>query len=346
MEGGVFKKRKIVAKSKKNVGALFNAKLEKSLKKLDIIIEKRSPKYIDNVKGVIILSEIGKNPWRAALSDSTTILYCMVKLNTGIKRISDIFLTYGKTDFTKMIDNEINIFKEIVGDKELTKTQLRFHYINFLIESFKDNDNFINVLKKDSKTAEKITQQLNNSTLISNLKDHTIKELKDYMYDVDSLPVKKTIKKSVKTVAQAQESVLTDLSKDEEKVLEKKLEKINKLKQKIDMDEMKKIKEIEEIKEKEKQKELEKILKLNSNPIPMPLPLPSLEKNIVVDKEQQQLQFNNQLYVQEKPSAINAKNKSYKIPSKEDNKHITIKVDILGEDGKVKVNDLKLWKRV
>jgi len=344
MEGGVFKKRKIVAKSKKNVGALFNAKLEKSLKKLDIIIEKRSPKYIDNVKGVIILSEIGKNPWRAALSDSTTILYCMVKLNTGIKRISDIFLTYGKADFTKMIDNEINIFKEIVGDKELSKTQLRFHYINFLIESFKDDDNFINVLKKDSKTAEKITQQLNNSTLISNLKDHTIKELKDYMYDVDSVPVKKTIKKSVSNKSVAKTQTQVDLSKDEEKVLEKKLEKINKLKQKIDMDEMKKIKEIEEIKEKEKQKELEKILKLNSSPIL--LPLPSLEKNIVVDKEQQQLQFNNQLYVEEKPSAINAKNKSYKIPSKEDNKHITIKVDILGEDGKVKVNDLKLWKRV
>ena len=336
MEGGVFKKRKIVAKSKKNVGALFNAKLEKSLKKLDIIIEKRSPKYIDNVKGVIILNEIGKIPWRAALSDSTTILYCMVKLNSGIKRIADIFLTYGKADFTKMIDNEINIFKEIVGDKELSKTQLRFHYINFLIESFKDDENFINVLKKDSKTAEKITKQLNNSTLISNLKDHTIKELKDYMYDVDVV-AKKTIKKSVTTVAQVQAPVLTDLSKNKEKVLEKKLEKINKLKQKIDMEEMKKIKEIEEIEEKQKQKELDKILNLKNQTLP-------LEKD--VNKEQQQLEFNNEIYVEEKPSGMNAKNKSYKIPSKEDNKHITIKVDILGEDGKVKVNDLKLWKRV
>ena len=69
-----------------------------------------------------------------------------------------------------------------------------------------------------------------------------------------------------------------------------------------------------------------------------------LEKD--VNKEQQQLEFNNEIYVEEKPSGMNSKNKSYKIPSKEDNKHITIKVDILGEDGKVKVNDLKLWKRV
>ena len=103
MEGGLFTKRRVIATTFKNVGFRFHGNLSVSLKILDKILKNRS-QYIDTINGTIQLDEIMKkrSPWRSALSDSTTILYCYIKLNQKIDDIKNMYLSYGKTDFTKL----------------------------------------------------------------------------------------------------------------------------------------------------------------------------------------------------------------------------------------------------
>ena len=152
MDGGGFTKRKIRRDSSKNVGVRFKGDLKNSLKSLASILDKRA-NYIDKENGLIKIDEIMKKKWPAALSDSTTILYCLIKLNRNIKGINDQYLSYGKTNFTKIIDIEIRKYKKLINkeyrlreEKVPNRTELRFLYINYLINLFKYEEEFINVL--------------------------------------------------------------------------------------------------------------------------------------------------------------------------------------------------------
>ena len=152
MDGGGFTKRKIRRDSSKNVGVRFKGDLRNSLKSLASILDKRA-NYIDKENGLIKIDEIMKKKWPAALSDSTTILYCLIKLNRNIKGVNDRYLSYGRTNFTKIIDTEIRKYKKLINkeyrqreEKVPNRTELRFLYINYLINLFKDDEEFINVL--------------------------------------------------------------------------------------------------------------------------------------------------------------------------------------------------------
>ena len=165
MDGAGFTKRKIRRDSSKNVGVRFKGDLKNSLKSLSSILDKRA-NYIDKENGLIKIDEIMKKKWPAALSDSTTILYCLIKLNRNIKGINDQYLSYGKTNFTKIIDIEIRKYKKLINkeyrqreEKVPNRTELRFLYINYLINLFKNEEEFINVLIDNVSVQNKVIKQ-------------------------------------------------------------------------------------------------------------------------------------------------------------------------------------------
>ena len=152
MDGGVFTKRKIVASSENNVGIRFQSNLKKSLERVSRLLEEKQ-QFIDTENGQIKLDEIMKHrvPWLASLSDTTTILYCLINVNKDkIDTIKESYLSNGKTDFTKLIDDKIRLFKRTVNKENEIKpsrTQVRFIYIHYFIDSFSSNKDFINILK-------------------------------------------------------------------------------------------------------------------------------------------------------------------------------------------------------
>ena len=218
MDGGVFTKQKTTASSIKNVGKLFNDNKTKYLKVLSTILDKRS-QYIDRENGVIRLDEIMKHtfPWRGSLSDSTMILYSLIKANATNPDISEKYELYGKVNFSKLY-NEIKKYKTNVlrkqlkeGDIKPNKTHIRFFYINHFIENYKTEKNFINILKKkemksiiknskDMKRVDTIIKDTKNKKRLS-IKDELSLLRKD-LYDIKKYIIKKDIikKKRVKRV--------------------------------------------------------------------------------------------------------------------------------------------------